>query len=78
MSEKVDTECHWGTVKRAEPAVQTWSGIVGWDLYTEYGGIWLTSEHCAVQPQLGERVRFGGRGLGFIVTSIEIGGRLYR
>jgi hypothetical protein len=71
-------ETYAGTVRKAEPAVQTHSGIVGWNLYSEHGGIWLTSENCAQTPEPGEQIVFGGKGFGHIVTSIEIGGRFYR
>jgi hypothetical protein len=66
------------TVTRAEAAVQTHTGIVGWNLYLDHGCIWLTSEHCADTPQPGERVRLDGFGFGYPITGIEIGGRRYR
>jgi hypothetical protein len=67
------------TVKRAEPAVQGDTGIVGWNLsFVEGSCIWLTSEHCAQTPQFGERAVLAGRGFGYRVEGIEIGGRFYR
>ena len=67
------------TVRLAEPGVQTETGIVGWNLYfAEGGSVWLTSEQCAETPRPGERVRLGGRGFGYRVEWIEIGGRTYR
>lgn len=67
------------TVKHAKPAVQVCSGIVGWNLdLVEGGGVWLTSEHCAVTPQPGEPVELAGKGFGYIIEGITIGGRFYR
>lgn len=66
-------------VRRAEPGVQTATGIVGWSLYLDPGGsVWLTSEHCAETPRPGEEVILHGRGFGFVITGIVIGGRTYR
>ena len=65
-------------VVRAEPAVQTETGIVGWDVDLNVGGIWRTSEHCAETPRPGEQVRLYGPGLGYRITAITIGGRVYR
>ena len=75
-----DGRAYWDlTVERADPGVQTCSGIVGWSLYAvEGGGTWLTFENCAEQPQPGERIRYYGRGFGFPIEGIEIGGRVYR
>ena len=65
-------------ISRVEPAVSV-DGIVGWNLYLVGGGsTWLTSEHCAVTPQPGEIARCYGRGIGFHITGIAIGGRTYR
>jgi hypothetical protein len=72
-------QCVEATVRVAEPAVQAGTGIVGWDLcFVEGGSVWLTSEHCAETPRPGERIRLGGRGFGYRVEWIEIGGRRYR
>lgn len=80
-SEKVDdadAEFYDAIVRKAEPGVQSATGIVGWSLYTDYGGTWLTSEQCAVQPQPGEKVRFYGKGMGYWIRGIVIEGRAYR
>ncbi len=69
---------HQETVTKAEPAVQKWSGIVGWNLSSTAGCIWLTSEQCALTPQPGEVAEFLGEGFGRIVEGIRIGGRTYR
>jgi hypothetical protein len=66
------------SVLRAEAAIQRDTGIVGWNLYHTCGCNWLTSERCAETPQAGEQAVFEGRGFGFPVTGIVIGGRRYR
>jgi hypothetical protein len=67
------------TVRRADPAVHTPTGIVGWDVtFVEGGATWVSSEHCAETPRPGERAHLGGRGFGYRIESIEIGGRRYR
>lgn len=70
-----DTQYFAERVKGAEPD----ENGKGWTLSLEEGGcIWLTSEHCQVQPQPGETARLYGKGFGYDVRGIAIGGRVYR
>jgi len=43
----------------------------GWSLY-------VTNEHCKQAPVPGEAMRRYGRGIGYMVRGIVIGGRVYR
>ena len=60
-------------VKEAQP------GDGGWSLtFAEGTGIWCPSEHCQQEPQPGETARLYGKGFGYPVRGIAIGGRSYR
>ncbi len=51
----------------------------GWELGFDGGTfIWCTAEECAQDPQPGEEVRLYGKGFGYPVRGIVIGGRRYR
>lgn len=79
MSNKFTTEMRldmerWSTtVDCVEPCRDGWSvrGSDGWSLF-------VTSERCAVAPSTGEEFVMFGRGIGYIVRGIAIGGRVYR
>lgn len=51
----------------------------GWNITDEEGwSLFVTGEACAIPPDVGERVRMYGRGLGYTVRGVVIGERVYR
>jgi len=50
----------------------------GWSVHMDGVGVFVTSEHCAQAPVVGETIRLYGRGMGFEVRGIVIEGRVYR
>ena len=50
----------------------------GWELGFDHLGIGCPDDNCKVAPQVGETVKLFGRGFGYTVRGIEIGGRVYR
>ena len=77
MGGSFDTDSQYTTerVKTAEPS--DCSGP-GWTLTFENGwSLWCTAAQCAVAPQPGEEARLYGKGLGYPVRGIVIGGRVY-
>lgn len=73
---------NWGTDTQFETytiktAVENTHG--GWTLSFDEGScLWCTGEECKVPPQPGETARLYGKGFGYQVRGIVIGGRVYR
>lgn len=68
-----DTQFEATAVAKVEPAKDGWlvTRADGW-------GLFVPSEHCADEPQPGEGMLCYGRGVGYPVRGIVIGGRCYR
>lgn len=67
-----DREFQVATIDKVEPC----DG--GWVVTHNGWGLFCTSEKCGVEPQVGETMFMFGRGIGYEVRGIEIGGRTYR
>ncbi len=68
-----DPEREVTTVTKVE-AIDT-----GWSIKRADGwSLWVTNEQCAVAPKPGETMLCFGRGFGFGVRGVVIGGRVYR
>lgn len=70
---KDDKEFWAMSVKSVEPASQGWTvtGSDGWSMYVQ-------NTMCDVAPVPGEPIKFYGRGIGYPVRGIVIGGRVYK
>lgn len=68
-----DLEFEATAVQEAEPTKGGWyvTRADGW-------GLFVTSEHCSDEPQPREGMICYGRGIGYPVRGITIGGRVYR
>lgn len=75
--ETKDQEPRRSFVYHAEPSSNR-EGEIGWNLNHSKGTIWLTAKNCQVTPNPEEECLLEGRGFGFPVTGIVIGGRRYR
>jgi hypothetical protein len=51
---------------------------VGWEVEHDGWHLLVTSEQCQVEPKPGEMMRCYGRGIGYTVRGVAIGGRVYR
>lgn len=73
MIDESDDEFESVTVAEVDACTDGWSikRSDGWTLFT-------TNENCSVAPSVGEEMRCYGRGIGFPVRGITIGGRVYR
>lgn len=51
----------------------------GWSVRSKDGWtLYVTNKHCAAAPQAGEHMIVYGRGFGYPVRGVDIGGRVYR
>lgn len=50
----------------------------GWEVAHDGWTLFVTSEQCQVEPKPGELMRCYGRGIGYTVRGVAIGGRTYR
>lgn len=51
----------------------------GWSVQMGNGwSVWVTNENCKTAPVAGEVIRLYGKGIGYTVRGIVIGGRVYR
>lgn len=69
---KIDNPYESATLTYVESNDDGWSiGFGGW-------GLFVPNDQCAVSPKVGEKVELYGRGVGYSVRGIVIGGRVYR